>query len=65
MTAKARLKRLEAARRPRRRVTPTFDLDMLTEDEVRYMLALSKKTGALTEDEVQAAAAIEAKVVKT
>lgn len=65
MTAKARLKRLEAALRSRRKVTPTFDLDALTEDEVRYMLALSKKDGALTEDEVRAAAVIEAKVVKT
>jgi len=65
MTSKARLKRLEAARRSRRKVTPTFDLDMLTEDEVRYMIALSEKDGALTEDEVRAAAVIEAKVLKT
>ena len=65
MTAKARLKRLEAARRPRRRVTPSYDLDALSDDEVRYMLALSEKDGALTEDEVRAAAVIEAKVVKT
>lgn len=61
MTAKARLKRLEAVCQPRRKVT-TYDLDALSEDEVRYMLALSEKDGALTEDEVQAAAAIEAKV---
>ena len=61
MIARGRVKRLEAARRPRRKVT-TYDLDALTEDEVRYMLALSEKDGALTEDEVQAAAAIEAKV---
>lgn len=61
MIARGRIKRLEAAWRPRRKV-PTYDLDALTEDEVRYMLALSEKDGALTEDEVQAAAAIEAKV---
>lgn len=42
MTAKARLKRLEAARRPRRKVT-TYDLDALTEDEVQAVAVIEGK----------------------
>lgn len=64
MIARGRVRRLEAAWRPRRKVTPTYDLDVLTEDEVRYMLALSEKAGALTEDELRTVAVIDEKVNK-
>lgn len=64
MIARGRVKRLEAAWRPRRKVTPTYDLDALTDDEVRYVLRLQERGGELTEDEVQAVTAIDRKVVK-
>ena len=68
MTVQKRLGRLEAAQRRRPVVVPTYDLDLLTEDEVRFMIALHEKLGqdkdlsALTEDEVQALIAIQAKM---
>ena len=65
MIARGRVKRLETAWRPRRKVTPGYDFDALTEDEVRYVLAIQTRGGELTEDEVQAVAAIDRKVVKT
>lgn len=60
----SRVKRLETAWRPRRKVTPGYDFDALTEGEVRFILALQTRGGALTPDEVQAVAAIDRKVVK-
>ena len=65
MIARGRVKRIEATWRPRRKVTPGFDLDTLTEAEVRYVLAIQTRGGELTPDEVQAVAAIDRKVVKT
>ena len=62
---KGRLTRLETAWRPRRKVTPGYDLDALTEGEVRFILALQTRGGELTPDEAQAVAAIDRKVVKT
>ena len=62
MTAKNRVTRLEAAQRRRPVVTPSYDLSALTEDEVRYMIAMYEKDGALTEDERAAVVAIDAKV---
>ena len=65
MIAKGRVKRLETAWRPRRKVTPGYDFDALTEGEVRFILALQTRGGELTPDEAQAVAAIDRKVVKT
>ena len=66
MTRAGRITRLEAAM-PRRPVAPVFNLDALTEDEVRFIMALQEKssqgkdTAALTEDEVQALIALDKK----
>ena len=65
MIARGRVKRLETAWRPRRKVTPGYDFDALTEEDVRTILAIQTRGGELTEDEVQAVAAIDRKVVKT
>ena len=49
---------------PRRPVAPVFNLDALTEDEVRFIMALQEKSSqgkdiaALTEDEAAAAEVI-------
>jgi hypothetical protein len=45
-------------------VTPGYDFDALTEEDVRTILAIQTRGGELTEDEVQAVAAIDRKVVK-
>jgi hypothetical protein len=46
-------------------VTPGFDLDALTEDEVRFVLRLQTRGGTLTEDEAAEVMRLDRKVVKT